>query len=759
MPFKGFELSDMMKRAAVVAVLAAVTLIFFAQLLVPGMLVYQGDITSSDVTELNFPRRDLLSRSLKEGNIPTWTDLTGNGFPLFDEGQTGVLYPPNLVIFGLLDPVIAYNISVILSFVMGMAFTYMFVRSTGRTRPASLFSAVAFGMSGFFIARIRFMALVNAAVWLPLALYGIEKLYRKRSGGYAILSGAAIAMQLLAGWAQYFYYTSLLAAIYFIYRFRSEILGSVRKISSTGARKLGALVILLLLIFVVAAALSAAQILPTLRGIDVSNRSEGLSFERSTEFPMAPKHLLMFVLPFHYGNPAVGTYPMTGTQETASLFWENCAFSGIVTLVLALLAIFCLVTKERDVQFWLFVLVLSIVIALGSSTPVYRLLWRFIPGLNLFRFPQRVLLFSVLALSVLAGRSIDLLASRKKKIYRLAAPLGIAVLVAELALFASTQVNTIDARAYLTEPRSARYIKRDSGLFRVAQIGEDEYWLYSYRRAGGWHGGLQPFIENREMLTPESNMLFDVQGVGLASNFGVKRATDLLVAAGVYRLDGDDAMVPESIVRTLGMQNVRYVLSPYRIENRLMPVEVAITFESGQASVFIYRNLAELPRAQMVYEYRVMRCSEEEYRKLVYQAEYDLEDLVLLEQEPDLEVAQDGTGRALVTNYGPTEVVIRSESHGNGLLVLADSYYPGWKAFIDDEEVDIMRANYAFRAVPVPGGNHVIRFEFSSGPLVLGSVISMACLVLIVLFLFADLVVRRRRKAIRENLRLWPIET
>jgi uncharacterized membrane protein YfhO len=47
------------------------------------------------------------------------------------------------------------------------------------------------------------------------------------------------------------------------------------------------------------------------------------------------------------------------------------------------------------------------------------------------------------------------------------------------------------------------------------------------------------------------------------------------------------------------------------------------------------------------------------------------------------------------------------------LLVLAESYYPGWRAWVDDRQVPVYRADIAFRGVAVPAGAHTVRMQFS----------------------------------------------
>jgi len=57
------------------------------------------------------------------------------------------------------------------------------------------------------------------------------------------------------------------------------------------------------------------------------------------------------------------------------------------------------------------------------------------------------------------------------------------------------------------------------------------------------------------------------------------------------------------------------------------------------------------------------------------------------------------------------------------LLVVSDLYYPGWKAFVDESECPIFRADYLFRAVLIPPGKHVIKFSYQPLSFTLGIVL------------------------------------
>jgi len=92
-------------------------------------------------------------------------------------------------------------------------------------------------------------------------------------------------------------------------------------------------------------------------------------------------------------------------------------------------------------------------------------------------------------------------------------------------------------------------------------------------------------------------------------------------------------------------------------------------------------------------------------------------------------------GEANIVSDSGGEVVILANASKNGWLYLADSYYPGWKATIDTVPTQIYRANYAFRAVRLPAGEHRIRFIYDPASRKIGASISLVTFILFILFL------------------------
>ena len=87
--------------------------------------------------------------------------------------------------------------------------------------------------------------------------------------------------------------------------------------------------------------------------------------------------------------------------------------------------------------------------------------------------------------------------------------------------------------------------------------------------------------------------------------------------------------------------------------------------------------------------------------------------------------ASDTRPIARVTAYGAHEVVIEASATRPALVVLTDTDYPGWRASVDGSPVPIIRADTLFRAVAIPPGEHVVRFEYAPWSVLAGAAISV----------------------------------
>lgn len=120
----------------------------------------------------------------------------------------------------------------------------------------------------------------------------------------------------------------------------------------------------------------------------------------------------------------------------------------------------------------------------------------------------------------------------------------------------------------------------------------------------------------------------------------------------------------------------------------------------------------------------------------MFRKDFNPNKTVILEEMPFKNYYAD-KGFAAVKKYSETEVEIEVTSSGGGFLVLTDTFYPGWRVFIDGKESKIYRADYIFRTVEIPKGNFIVRFEYKPFFYAVGkivSIFSIFCLIFYFIF-------------------------
>jgi hypothetical protein len=169
--------------------------------------------------------------------------------------------------------------------------------------------------------------------------------------------------------------------------------------------------------------------------------------------------------------------------------------------------------------------------------------------------------------------------------------------------------------------------------------------------------------------------------------------------------------------------NTPAVLTVGEIQDpRLQPLASFNTDSILKANLYWLRD--SLPRAYFATRV-VPAASIEDARGKLLQPELSLAGAVILEGG---EKSQDvlAGGSVEVREYGNHRVVCEAKANITGYLVLLDSFYPGWRAYVDGQEVEILRANYAFRAVRIPEGDHRVEFRYRPRSFYIG--FSITCL-------------------------------
>jgi hypothetical protein len=261
----------------------------------------------------------------------------------------------------------------------------------------------------------------------------------------------------------------------------------------------------------------------------------------------------------------------------------------------------------------------------------------------------------------------------------------------------------MDRQVPLTPPPSIEVVNGDRDLFRIAEWGRTSI--------------------------PNSGLVFGVQDLLGSDIGGIRWYRELL--DGARHANGSTSGAGESILpnHLLDLLNVKYVLSARPI------ADDHFTLVSSGEDVRVYRNKGALPRVFLADSYVVL--PDDEALRAISTRRFNLRWTAILDRMPSSSPLQSTSGGAtdapIVRHYGNDDVTIDTTSSGARVLVFTDPYYPGWEATLDGRPVPIYRADYAFRAISLPDGRHIVEFHYRPRSFTYGLLLSLVAGVLLAL--------------------------
>lgn len=730
------------------------------------------------------PWQRMAAEMWRGGRLPLWNPLVGCGAPLAANYQTAAFYPLN-VLYLLLPAEVALTWTTAIHLALAGWGMYRWGRAMGLRRFAALIGALALEGSGFLVARIAlFPSMAFTFPWIAVWLWRGEMLAQRRRLSDALWLGLVLGLGLLAGHAQTAFYDGVLLAAYMLFRAvqaargkrqeaggkNSRITHHVLRFTFYGLRFLAPIALSLAL----GVALAAIQLLPTAELMLQSQRSGGVDYDLAMTNSLWPWRLITFLAPDFFGNPGVGDYWGYGT------YWEDAGYVGMLPLLLAVGAVARRSRGAKGVDrqkwFWTICAVVALVLALGKNTPVFPFLFQYVPTFDLFQAPARWLAVTTVALAALAslaaqrwpaGRfrqrrgalgivfgsaffiaglaapflipderlvtfgaatlrlgatlvvvGVLVFAWREKLWWRVAVVVFVAL---DLLLFGWSLVPTVDHSVYRGSTQVAAILGQEPGAARVywptdpthrnREYDAENRVKFDYLRfadfgsrdADDWFG-------MRESLIPNTGML---DSVSSANNFD-----PLLVGRYVGFLRA--VMSSPSLLRVMGVTHV--------VSDQPWPGAEPI-HTTGDAT--LYRLPDALGRAwivpnatQVLFDKVPIVLSDPEFNPTF---EVLLEQGSLSEHHPPIRPFADS--QILSLQDTPNRVTIRVVLDAPGYLVLADTWYPGWRAMVDGEPAELLRANYAFRAVRLEAGEHTVEMVYRPTSVLVGGGLSLVAVI------------------------------
>lgn len=344
-----------------------------------------------------YPTRVLVHRLFGLGELPLWNAYQLGGMPLLADVQAAVFYVPNLLLgawyAGREIPYLVLELLVIAHYALGAIGLYAFLRGLGVRPAAALVGAAAFEFNGFFVGHRGHATMLATVAWAPGVLWLLDGAWRardtRRAVVWAVAAGVALSQLVMAGHPQAALYCAALIGAYMLWRWWQALRAtpSETPVGGRGPSQRGHVRVPLLfgLAGALAAGLAAVALLPAAELLARSVRNEP-TYAFTVQFSLSPRHLIGLLVP--------DLLQWSGT--------EFRLYAGILTLVLAAAALVVPVSPRPEGRFFLAVLVVALVVALGGFTAAQGVLYA-LPGFGAVRVSARAFFAANLALAVLAA--------------------------------------------------------------------------------------------------------------------------------------------------------------------------------------------------------------------------------------------------------------------------------------------------------------------------------------------------------------------
>ena len=640
------------------------------------------------------------------------------------------------------------------------------VHGIGGKALAQTIAGLAFSLSGFFVARAGFFSILWAAAWMPWIVLYASKIASPVQQDEAVEKNKIFPIplilcttaMLLAGHAQMSWYIALYAAVWVFagamahYGWKEAFFSLTRLGVSFG---LGALI-------------SAVQLLPTAEYLMLSQRTSAVDYETAMAYSFWPWRFITFLAPNFFGNPGQGNY-----WGYAS-FHEDAVYVGLLPFLLAMFTFVAMLSKEKRgrlgaltplVRFLWSVIGIGLILGLGRFTPIFPFLFEHVPTFDMFHGPVRIMVWVVFSLAILAAVACEKLWRRpvERGLYwtRLATAGGVAVTTgAFLGWYFLREVNVtfIQATAFaglwgvgagvltLLVPL-AETDKRRRKLWMVAVAA----WVSIDLLVAGWW--INPDVD-LQFYAPreEQSELAQLASGGrvyqsLSDNYRLKFKR-------FVRLKNYRPVEPVSTMREIGLPNINLLdgvsfannfdpFSPQRYAEWmeaidglaedelsgwlvLMNVSVLEEVNPKEPTGVTYVTVSPRERFELAACVESVQTGKAVWLMVKEMAGNGRDYCAVIEADVGIERFDKNEYVEIdLIEESPGRVKLAVESEHGGWLVMRDSWYPGWQASVDNVLVDIYQADYLFRSIPIPAGEHLVEFKYRPISFTIGIIFSM----------------------------------
>jgi hypothetical protein len=711
-----------------------------------------------------YPQFAFLARSFASGQSPFWTPNVFAGWPQIADPQSLVFSPLHLLV-ALFTPNPTPRLFDAVTFGLlyaGGAGMMLFFRDRRWHAAAAVAAALAFSLGGSAASRIQHIGQIQSLVFLPLALWMLARTLERSSWSAGAMAGlfasfivlgrdqvALIATYTLVGFVLWHWFDGTGR--------RGRFAASLKPLAAGAA---------------VGACVVTMPVLMTELLAQSSNRPE-ISFASAVQGSLHPASLMMLAFAdvfgasdFNrefWGPPSIPWHDLiahTGlydSQNTGQIYAGALVAVAVLAFGLARGALWA-----REIRFFTVAAAVTLLYALGKYTPLFYVLYEFLPGVALFRRPADATFVFCAMLAIAAGYLIHRFLERALpplSRWQTGLLTAIVVTLVVIAVVLARQVNLLHEAirpllwgtgfllAAAGALRLARSAARFSPVLAAAILalfsGADFAWNNAPNESTGLPSARYAALSRQTAdetvavlrvklqaaAAPDRRDRVELIGIDYHwPNIGLVHDFDHLFGHNPLRVGDFERATgaPDTVAAVRAkftplmpsyrsmledLFGVRFIVlgeSIEKIDPLIKPGDVSLVARTRDA--YVYENPRALPRVLLPTQWQ-----KADFQTMIREGgwpDVDPRRTVLLEQEPANAPSGGTEGSARIVRYKNTDIEIEADAPSGGFVVLNDVWHPWWRASVDGKPADILKANVLFRAVVVPPGKHIVRFTF-----------------------------------------------
>lgn len=697
---------------------------------------------------------------LRTGELPLWNDRQLCGTPFFANPIHGLLQPLNAG-FLFLDTPRALALHAFVALTLMGFFFVLFMRSLGVLYIPAALGGIVYMCCGASAAAMSRPGIANALVWMPMLCWTLSAFVREPRlvtlfGGSAILSllwlaGSPLMALVATG------FSSAYACCFLL--FDASIAASRTSHFENGVRsRLGGMLLMLLIAF----ALTCIQWLPTLVWAMRLNSPGAFlgSFSVAGVMPANQRTLLEQLLQARSGVlPALGYIGVATLLLIPAAFlhgiprWQRAFFA---TASIALWISTVLFGSGAPEGFWATLIYLATFsIATLAALGADRL---FAPRRNtasprlwgpLALVAVTFAILFVLAPAETRGRTLPLAVSLVIfGVFRTRWASALSGVILILLLFVDLNAASVNYHGHPFFDGAAGFTLPEETHALLKKTALDDRIMISGSPTEGVH-----------------------ENIGMSTGFRVANGTGQPLTSGQIQwwnaLQGESADASNTLDVSAD--------TPHALLLNIMATRAVVATDTGGlvggsapglrlrrkgevGNVVVYENENAIPRLSWASSWRMVLDMPSVFEALGDKSFNPRRECVILTDEPAIshlartvpdtsaQLKSETTETRITTLLdAPEHLVVEVENAIPGILVLSDTYAPGWRATVNGQRAPILKANGLFRGIALGPGSHTISFEYRPLSIIAGAIISVVTLVLLVLVSMLHLLNRMRK--------------